>query len=147
MVLPGEGRVLSILGATLALHAVGEDTGGALAIMEWVIPPRFSGQPLHYHAHTLEALYVLGGTLTLQLQGQMLDAPPGSFILVSPTQLHTFINRTNAPARFLIYSAPAGLEHHFEELAGLAAREPSWPPADEKLGAIVAKYDFHLPET
>lgn len=147
VVLPGESRVLSILGSTLTLYAVGEDTGGALALIEYTVPPRFSGQPLHYHAHTQEVVYVLEGTLTVGLGKETLEAPSGSFVLIPPNQVHNLINRSGSPARFLVLSSPAGLEGYFEELAGLVAREPTWPPADfEKLEALAGKYDQHKPE-
>ena len=43
-----------------------EDTGGEVAIVEVLVPPRWSGPPLHRHDFD-EAFYVLDGELTFQL--------------------------------------------------------------------------------
>lgn len=141
---PGDSRVLSILGSTLALHAVGEDTQGAWALMEYTLPANFDDQTLHFHGQTLEALYVLEGTLQLHLGDEWVAVPVGSFVLIPPAQVHSLINSCDAPTRFLMLVSPAGLEHYFEEVAGLVAREAIWPPVDSaKLETLSTRHDHH----
>jgi mannose-6-phosphate isomerase-like protein (cupin superfamily) len=61
--------------------------------------------------------YVLDGTLTVQVEDELLEAPPGSFLCVPPGTRHTFANRCDDPVRFLNFNTPGGFEEYMRELA------------------------------
>ncbi len=139
-----EARTLHLLGAQVRFLATSETTDDEFAVLDYLAPAHFPGPPLHWHAHTTEAFYVLEGTVTFIVDGHDNQAGPGAFALVRPGTIHTFANRTDAPARFLSLISPGGFERYFDELADLVAREGNWPPSDPaKLEALVARHDTH----
>jgi mannose-6-phosphate isomerase-like protein (cupin superfamily) len=144
--LPGEGKTISILGATIRYMTTRADTHGAWSLIEYTAPPRFAGPPLHWHRRTSEAFYVLEGAVTIQVGERAIRAEAGSFVLIPTSVIHSFSNPEDEPARFLTLVSPAGLERYLEELAALVKSEPIWPPADpRKLAMLGAKYDIHTP--
>jgi quercetin dioxygenase-like cupin family protein len=59
----GEGRVLDVLGETVTCKVVGEETGGAYALLEIQSPPQ-CGPPMHVHRREDKGFYVLEGALS-----------------------------------------------------------------------------------
>ena len=95
------------------------------ALLEWVAPPRAPAPPVHVHHRTDEGFYVLDGTFAFQLDGETIDAPKGSHVLVRRGHPHTFWNAGADTARCLIVLLPAGFEEYFRELAeGLGRAGP-----------------------
>jgi quercetin dioxygenase-like cupin family protein len=139
---PGDARALRLLGGEIRMLATSEDTGGAFAVLEYTMSPRFQGPNRHTHARTTAAFFVLEGTVTFTLEGRKIEAGPGAFALVPPGTAHTFSNLTDAPARMLELLSPGGFERYFDELAGLLARDPGWPPDPQKLQVILERYDI-----
>jgi quercetin dioxygenase-like cupin family protein len=143
---PGGGEAHSALGVTLTFKTVGEQSDDQFLVLEYAAPPQFSGPPPHWHKVTTEIFYVLEGALTLTVAGADTTMGPGGYGFVPPGTVHTFGNRSDAPARYLLVASPAGLEHYFVELRQLLEAEPSWPPQDmNKLVALMAKYDTFAP--
>ncbi len=95
----------------------GEESGGAVAIVELTVPPRWEGPPLHHHAFD-EAFYVLEGELTFQLGGDRYQGTPGGFAFAPGGEMHTLANLSDAPARYLLAITPAGFERYFDPGAG-----------------------------
>jgi mannose-6-phosphate isomerase-like protein (cupin superfamily) len=87
------------------------------ALLEWVAPPRAPAPPVHVHHRTDEGFYVLGGTFAFQLDGERIDAPKGSHVLVRRGHPHTFWNAGAEIASCLIVLSPAGFAEYFRELA------------------------------
>ena len=104
--LPGEGSLLALGEALARLKVASDETRGAWVLIEYSLPPRFAGPEIHRHDHTLEGLYVLSGTLTVQLEAEVATAPAGSFILIPPGTSHKFANQEPVPASFLSISSP-----------------------------------------
>ena len=52
----GGGRRFTIPGGICTIKASGEDTGGAYAMIEMLIPPQ-SGPPPHIHSREIESFY------------------------------------------------------------------------------------------
>lgn len=130
-VLPDEAERLHRFGNTVRLLATSADTGGAWSLIDYWAAPRFAGPPLHWHAETLEAFFVLEGVLEIWL-GEKVRAPAGTFVFVPPGVLHTCANPEDAPARFLALLSPDGFEVYFTELEALVAASPTWPPGGRK---------------
>ena len=102
-----------------------EETAGALALVENRAPGGFRGPPLHRHEFD-ETFYVLDGELTFQVVDELVTAGPGEVVFAPRGVPHTFANRGDAPARYLIACTPAGFERYFARLA--ADRQGVDPP-------------------
>ncbi len=121
---PGEGTTIEgPVGGPLTFKVRGEQTGGAFAALENVIPPG-QGPPLHTHAHEDEAWYVLEGKLRFKLASELSSAPAGSFVFVPRGAPHCFQNIGTEPARILVMFTPAGMERFFDQFAALSAPDP-----------------------
>jgi quercetin dioxygenase-like cupin family protein len=132
---PGEGRSVWVVGDRYTILASGEQTGGAYALVEALVPPG-GGPPPHIHRREDEAFYVLEGSLTFQSDGQTLAGTPGAWITLPRGSLHSFRNTGATPARMLILVAPAGLERYFLEV-GTESAEPV-PVTPEAIGRLLA---------
>lgn len=85
---PGEGKVLQVLGETYTFKAVGEETGGAYALVEIATPPQL-GPPLHVHRREDEGFYVLAGEYAIQVGDRRITATSGSFAFLPRNIPHT----------------------------------------------------------
>jgi mannose-6-phosphate isomerase-like protein (cupin superfamily) len=74
------------------------------------IAPRSSGPDVHEHEQEDDSFYVLDGELVFSVDGEEVDAGPGTFVLVPPGVPHSFHNPTDEPARFVNVHAPAGFD-------------------------------------
>jgi mannose-6-phosphate isomerase-like protein (cupin superfamily) len=70
----------------------------------------------HVHADEDDAFYIVEGEMTFSLGGEVIAAPPGTFVLVPPGVAHGFGNDGAVPVRMLNIHAPAG----FDRRIGLA---------------------------
>jgi hypothetical protein len=61
--------------------------------------------------------FVVGGTMTFFLDGEWMDAPAGSFVLVPGNTPHDFENRGDVPAGALNVSAPGDFEDRMPAIA------------------------------
>jgi quercetin dioxygenase-like cupin family protein len=136
---PGEGERLVVGPSSLLIHATSDDTGGTFFLSESTIAPGFPGPPPHTHETLHDMFFVLDGTLTVQLEGETLQAAPGTFICVPPGTVHTFSNTSDAPVRILNFNTPGGFENYMRELAEASK---DGPPTREEIGKIASKYDF-----
>ena len=135
---PGEGKAA---GATLLIRVRGEDTGGAWAAVEATLPPRSGGPALHINTREEEAIYVLQGTLRVQLGDRILDASAGSIVFIPRGSVHTFCNPHDREVRFLGIISPAGFEGYFEDAAELIeSTPPGTSPNIDKIRAIAESY-------
>jgi quercetin dioxygenase-like cupin family protein len=136
------------LGVTIRTLVASDESGGALAALEYTAPPRFRGPAPHWHATSTETFVGVEGTLTLHTgDGAEVALGPGAVAVVPPRAVHRFSNPGDAPARFLVLATPgAGLDRYFAELAELIAASPVWPPADPGAVAVIAeRYDTFSP--
>ena len=77
---PGEGEHFWFFGGLTTIKADGAETGGRVMVTEQ-LAPRGSGSPLHVHHNEDEWFYVLEGELTIWVDGQVVDAPAGSWVI------------------------------------------------------------------
>jgi mannose-6-phosphate isomerase-like protein (cupin superfamily) len=140
---PDEGRAVSVLGDRYTYKATGEQTGGAYGLVETAVPGGSSGPPPHVHHGEEEAFYVLDGELTVLIGDREVAAGAGTFALVPRGTVHTFSNRTDREARFLVIISPAGFERAFAEMAE-AAPSADEPPDMARLLEIAARYNLEI---
>ena len=84
-----------------------------LAVIE--IQPHRGGPPIHAHAAEDDAFYILDGELTFTVEGEVVVAGPGTFLLVPPGLQHTFANEGDAVVRMINVHAPAGFDLRLEQ--------------------------------
>ena len=145
---PGEGRTVWVVGDRYTIKAAGEETGGAFALIEAVVPPG-GGPPPHIHRREDEAFYVLEGELAFHVDGRDIAAGAGSWVTLARGSLHHFKNVGDRPARMLIVVTPAGLERYFLEVGRAASDEdgesmPPTPEDIEKLVAVAPQYGIEI---
>ena len=91
-VAPGEGpSVENPTGGRLTFKAMGDETGGALTVVEATAAPG-EGPPLHVHRGQDETIYVLNGRYRVRLGERDLDAPAGAFVFIPRGTSHTWQN-------------------------------------------------------
>lgn len=130
---PGEGKVL--VPGLMVLKASADQTAGTFEVFEVGGP---GGPPLHIHRGRRELFYVIEGTFEFTLGEEVIEAKPGSVVLVPLDTRHAF--KAEAGGKALLFVAPAGLEGFFGELgAAMAAGKPQ----EEIRQALEAKYDVH----
>lgn len=137
---PGEGKSLRIMDNRVEIKADGGHTGGAFAVLEYVMAPQTPGPPQHIHRRTDEAFYVLEGELIFHVADRALVAGPGDFVLIPRGVVHTFENAAPSEARFLEVTSPADFAGYFEELAAVASNGGRPDPATMR--ALYEKYDI-----
>jgi quercetin dioxygenase-like cupin family protein len=144
----GEGRSVWVVGDRYTVKAGGEDTGGAYALIEAMVPPG-GGPPPHIHHREDEAFYILEGEVSIHVDGRDITAGVGSWITLARGSLHHFKNVGDRPARMLIVVTPSGLEQYFLEV-GRAAQDgdgdtvPSTYEDIERLLAFAPRYGLEL---
>ena len=84
----GEGQAIWMLGGLYEVKATGEETNGALTVMEMTIPVGM-GPPLHTHPGG-EAVYVLEGTARFHIGDETIEAGPGSFFYIAEGTMENF---------------------------------------------------------
>jgi quercetin dioxygenase-like cupin family protein len=156
---PGEGRAGGLApGVGVVFKIDGEDTGGALSIVEH---PFAVGALVPPHIHTLEDEYsiVLEGEIGFRSNNREVVLGPGGYIIKPRGEVHAMWNAGSTPARMIEVISPAGFERFFRELsemtavgapdraavAGLGQRyqlpfaEPDWLPG------VIARYHLAVP--
>lgn len=101
---PGDGRVYE-----QAIKVDDEESGGRQCFSEWTSTPATTARPPHVHREHHEALFVVAGTLTFTAGDEASEAAAGSFVFIPPRVVHTFSNRTRAPASCVSAYAPGGI--------------------------------------
>ena len=143
----GEGDARWFLGGLTTIKASGKTTAGRVAVTEnWA--RRGYGSPLHLHHNEDEWFYVLSGELTFCVDGEVIDAPAGSFVYGPRGLPHTFTVSSDQ-ARFLLVVEPAGFEEFLLELsepAQSATLPPAMlkPPALDTMMTVAARYGIEI---
>jgi quercetin dioxygenase-like cupin family protein len=121
-----DAELIAFLGGVIAIRLTGEDTGGALAVTDQLLPGGLA-TPLHAQPGDDETFLVLEGAITLVADGRPLRLERGDVGHVPRGVAHAF--RVETPrARVLALHAPAGHERFFRK-AGEATESTELPPA------------------
>ena len=134
VVQPGEGRVGGLVpGVEVIFKIDGEDTGGALSIVEHpfaigaLVPP-------HIHHREDEFSIVLEGEIGFRSNDQEVVLGPGGYIVKPRGEVHAMWNAGSSPARMIEVISPAGFEGFFRELSDMTAVGAPDPAAIAALG-------------
>ena len=140
----GEGENIWMLGGLYEVKAAGDETNGAMTVMEVTVPVD-CGPPPHIH-NCGEGVYVLEGRGRYHIGDDVIDVGPGSFMYFPAGTIETF-EPTDTMRVLLIYS-PGGMDQFFEE-AGERAESynvptQSAPPDVERLTTLGNKHGLQL---
>jgi mannose-6-phosphate isomerase-like protein (cupin superfamily) len=105
VVMPGTGRRVG----NVEFLALSEHTPRFNLSIITMAPGR-KGPEAHVHENEDDAFYVVDDELVFVLGDEEINAPAGTFVLVPPGVIHTFVNRTSHPVRVLNIHAPAGFD-------------------------------------
>lgn len=146
------GTRVAVVGDLYRYLATGDETGGAYAMIDALIPPG-GGPPPHIHRQEEESFFVLEGEICFYLGDERTVAGPNTFVNVPIGTLHRFKNESDRPARMLLTVAPAGIEKMFLEVGKVLTdpEEQPQPPTEEeihKLLEVAPRYgvEIHLPK-
>lgn len=127
---PGEGRAYDMGDRlTAVFKADGAESARRYSISEWWLDPHTRGPGAHSHPED-DVFYVLGGTISLRVGQDWIEAAAGSFVLVPGGVTHDFENRTAERAGFLNISAPGDFE---DAMPGIAAWFRARPAEDSQV--------------
>jgi quercetin dioxygenase-like cupin family protein len=120
----------------------GEATGGAYALLEQTLAPGVLAMPPHRNALGDARSYVLEGTLTVWLDGEVSTLGPGRMAEKPRGRAHTVWNAGTGPVRFLELISPPAFAAYYRELGAilLAPGPPDWPA----LGALAARHGLEM---
>lgn len=140
---PGEGREADLGdGVGVAFKLGGEDTGGAIAVVEH---PFVVGAYVSAHLHTREDEYsiVLDGEIGFRSGDREVVLGPGGYVTKPRGELHAMWNAGRTPARMIEIISPAGFEGFFRDVADLAEAGTTDPAA---FVALAATYGLEFGE-
>jgi quercetin dioxygenase-like cupin family protein len=143
---PPPSKAIWFLENLLLFHITGEETGGALDLIEFYGP---SGEqpPPHVHRAQDEGFYVIEGEITIFLPDKEIVLAPGDFFSAPKGVPHVYRVTSPDTARFLVTAAPAGVAAFMEEYGSPAESrtlpKPE-PPDVDRLISLAAKYDVEI---
>jgi mannose-6-phosphate isomerase-like protein (cupin superfamily) len=110
-------------------------TGGAVSVVEHVLPPKALAAPVHRHSREDEYSIVLTGLLGVMEDDEEIVAEAGDVVFKPRGRWHTFWNAGDVELRLLEVITPGGIENLFRMLA-----DPKSDYDPEKLPALAASY-------
>ncbi len=128
----------------MTVKAGGDETDGAFAVVECLLPSGFVPPP-HCHRLETETWYVLEGELQIACGDKRWTVGPGAFVCLPRGIPHGFAVSSATPARVLQVSAPAQFERYIAELGEPATERvlPSPKPPDlAKIEALRPTYEI-----
>ncbi len=137
-----DAETIAFLGEVLAIRATSEQTGGAVAVIEHLLP-RGTATPLHVQPAEDELFYVIHGRISVWLEGEVSVAGAGDVVWLPRGAKHAF-RVDSEQAHLLALSVPGGHERFFRlagepaaafDLAAVGAQ----PPNLERMGAAAAQ--------
>ena len=113
------------LGTLMQFHVTGEDSQGVLTAVEQLMPKGFS-PPRHVHAREAALIYVLDGTVTVDVGGDLRTVHASQCAFLPQGVPHTF--RSEETSRILEVTLPGGVDGFYAENS-VPAERPELPPA------------------
>jgi quercetin dioxygenase-like cupin family protein len=134
----GAGEAYWGPGDEVTFLLTGEETKGALTLLDFSVPPG-GGPPPHIHHREDESFYIREGTFAIRVGDVTVTALPGDFVHVPRGTVHCFKNTSSAQAKMLVSFTPSGMEKFFAEAFFPAGDRSVGPPimSGELLGRML----------
>jgi mannose-6-phosphate isomerase-like protein (cupin superfamily) len=137
----GDGR-FTVGRAVVTVKVDNDLTAGALALVQWDIPPGTPGPPVHIHHRATETFYVLDGHVAFTRGPDTVDAGAGEALHIPAGLPHTMTNVGPTQARVLELYAPGALLELIREVGGLLGSGRPIPP--DELGDVYRKHHSEI---
>jgi mannose-6-phosphate isomerase-like protein (cupin superfamily) len=141
----GAGRAWWWFGQLAKVKAGADETHGRYTLVEIHAPPHYA-TPLHRHDREDEAFWVLEGETTFEVGGEIVQGPPGTY-LVAPRGVPHRLRTGSTGARLLFLFTPGGFEQLIEATS-VEAPEATVPPPDvmppDDVAAITRRYGTEI---
>lgn len=119
-----EGTATWFLNSLVSTKAALSETGGAYALMEQLVTPA-ANPPMHVHVDEEEAFYVLDGEIEFEVDGEVVHARAGTYVLAPSGRPHCFRVLTTTARVLVLGSAPGGAPNGGSEAFFRAAGSPA----------------------
>jgi quercetin dioxygenase-like cupin family protein len=116
---PEGGRDLSYRGFGVRILVSGEESGGAMTVLEHSLASGLIPMPRHVQTRETTSLIVLDGQLAVEVDGHVTTIRAGESIVLRPGTARAYWNHSGAGVRFLQIITPGGIDRYYEELRGL----------------------------
>ncbi len=77
----------------------------SLSVIQERMPPGTAEQ-LHYHERAQQVFFILSGTATFEVEGELLTVNAGQSIHIKPNTKHRILNNYTEDLHFLVISEP-----------------------------------------
>lgn len=136
MLTHGSGAAYWVGADHVTIKASGEQTEGAYALLEVVVPPN-AGPPPHIHHREDEAFSILEGDFEFLAGDETVRATAGDFIHAPKGIAHTYTNVGSVPGRMIVVASPPGFERFVAEVGVPVAESPTPPTAPPDVAKFV----------
>lgn len=129
------------LGPGLEIHFSldAADTNAQFTLFKVVIHANAKVPAAHYHENFDETLYGLNGTITLTVDGEVLQLNAGEHCFIKRGRVHSFINNTEETVEMLAYATPGVFTAtYFKDLEGVL--NAGGPPDMQKVKTIMREH-------
>ena len=130
----GKGEGNHAFGIERWFRVTPEDTDGAFALMEEVVPEGV-GPPLHIHLAEIEVFTVLSGRVRFHCNGHDVVAEAGSTIMIPPGSKHAFRGAGPGESRILVMLSPGKGEGFFRAVEDQSLSPETDMSAIQSLGS------------
>jgi len=119
----------------------GDRTRGAMAMLEFDVPPGARVPAAHSHDAYEETLYAVRGRLTWTVDGQRSELAPGQCMVIPRGAVHRFENFGTETATTLVVVTPGVLgPEYFLELARVLAAAGGGPPDPAAVAEVMRRH-------
>ncbi len=141
-----QGPAVWFFNQLVLIKASAKQTANAFSLVE-MLTPVGPGSPYHVHRAEDESFYILEGRIEFISGERRFTAGPGSNVFLPRDIPHGFRVVGKSPARYLVFSAPAGFDEFVTE-AGVPATSLTLPvpsaPDMDKLMPLAAKHRIEI---
>lgn len=124
---PASGNAYWMLGGLYEVLLSSDESGGEATVMEMTVPAGM-GPPPHTHPGS-ETVYVIEGTLTYHIGGELFEGHAGSLFHIPEGVVENFEPTSNCWV--LVTYRPGGIDRFFAEAGEPALRRELPPPSAE----------------
>ena len=139
-------ELLDCLGGRVRLLLTGQQTDGAMTLLQWLMPVGFC-TPRHAHMHEDQAIHLLEGELECLVGDTELRLRSGETLLLPRGVPHRLHSVGAADARLIVICTPAGYEEFLRAIGSPATPKLDPEPGTKSRGqfeAIVQRFGLKL---
>lgn len=137
VIAPDQGGSTWLGGCGVVFKVSGEQSGGALSIVEHPVLPGTLVPPHVHHAED-ELSYIVDGVFGVRIGDDVVEAAAGAYVFKPRGIPHTFWNAGKTTARLIELIWPGGFERFFAELG--AAFATGDIPGPEFISELATRY-------